>query len=42
MWELTSLIDNAVTGVSKGHDKTLELSGVDLGQTLKVKCLIYK
>ena len=24
-----SLINNAVTGVSKGHEKILELSGVD-------------
>ena len=30
-----SLINNAVTGVSKGHEKTLELSGVGFRANIK-------
>ena len=36
MWgTFRSLIDNAVTGVSKGHEKTLELAGVGFRANLK-------
>ena len=36
MWgTYRSLIDNAVTGVSKGHEKVLELSGVGFRASLK-------
>ena len=36
MWgTYRSLIDNAVTGVSKGHEKVLELSGVGFRANLK-------
>ena len=36
MWgTYRSLINNAVTGVSKGHEKTLELSGVGFRANLK-------
>ena len=36
MWgTYRSLIDNAVTGVSKGHEKTLELNGVGFRANLK-------
>ncbi len=36
MWgTYRSLINNAVTGVTKGHDKTLELSGVGFRASLK-------
>ena len=40
MWgTYRSLIDNAVTGVSKGHDKTLELSGVGFRANIKGEML---
>ena len=36
MWgTYRSLINNAVTGVSKGHEKTLELSGVGFRANIK-------
>ncbi len=40
MWgTYRSLIDNAVTGVSKGHEKTLELNGVGFRANLKGEVL---
>ncbi len=40
MWgTYRSLIDNAVTGVSKGHEKILELSGVGFRANLKGEVL---
>ena len=40
MWgTYRSLIDNAVTGVSKGHEKILELSGVGFRANLKGESL---
>ena len=40
MWgTYRSLINNAVTGVSKGHEKTLELSGVGFRANLKGEML---
>ena len=40
MWgTFRSLIDNAVTGVSKGHEKILELSGVGFRANLKGEVL---
>ncbi len=40
MWgTFRSLIDNAVTGVSKGHEKILELSGVGFRANLKGEIL---
>ena len=40
MWgTYRSLINNAVTGVSKGHEKTLELSGVGFRANLKGEIL---
>ena len=40
MWgTYRSLIDNAVTGVSKGHEKTLELSGVGFRANMKGEVL---
>tara|TARA_B100000963_G_scaffold339683_1_gene337618 strand:+ start:1563 stop:2105 length:543 start_codon:yes stop_codon:yes gene_type:complete len=40
MWgTYRSLIDNAVTGVSKGHEKTLELSGVGFRANIKGEML---
>ena len=40
MWgTYRSLIDNAVTGVSKGHEKILELSGVGFRANLKGEAL---
>ena len=43
MWgTYRSLINNAVTGVSKGHEKILELSGVGFRANLKGEVLIYK
>ena len=40
MWgTYRSLINNAVTGVSKGHEKILELSGVGFRANLKGEVL---
>ena len=40
MWGTTrSLINNAIEGVTKGHEKTLELSGVGFRAVLKGKVL---
>ena len=40
MWgTYRSLVNNAVTGVSKGHEKTLELSGVGFRANLKGEVL---
>ena len=39
MWGTRSLINNAVTGVSKGHEKVLELSGVGFRASLKGELL---
>ena len=40
MWGMNrSLLNNAITGISKGYEKTLELSGVGFRATLKGKQL---
>ena len=43
MWgTYRSLINNAVRGVSNGHEKILELNGVGFRANLKGEVLIYK
>ena len=43
MWgTYRSLINNAIIGVSGGHEKILELATVGFRTSLKVNFLIYK